>query len=178
MINITLPDGTVKEFEKGISGYEIARNISEGLARNAISIVKNGETIELTRPINEDAKIKISAEYFPTKTKKAKLRRSTAQKIIKHFFMLGVEPHITAEVMLYNSTVAQKYSSKKEMYYSSFYKSILNAFEQCLTFCISNGILPHFKSQILEIVEEVQKQKWPNKSEFKNATAIIEASEW
>lgn len=126
----------------------------------------------------QDAKIKISAEYFPTKTKKAKLRRSTAQKIIKHFIMLGVEPHITAEVMLYNITVAQKYSAKKEMYYNSFYKSILNSLEQCITFCISNGILPHFKSQILDIVEEVQRQKWPNKSEFKNATAIIEENDW
>lgn len=59
MINITLPDGTVKQFEKGISGFEIARSISEGLARNAISIVANGQTIELMRPINEDANIKI-----------------------------------------------------------------------------------------------------------------------
>lgn len=59
MINITLPDGSVKQFEKGISGFEIARSISEGLARNAISIVANGQTIELMRPINEDATIKI-----------------------------------------------------------------------------------------------------------------------
>jgi len=59
MINITLPDGSVKQFEKGISGFEIARSISEGLARNAISIVANGQTIELMRPINEDANIKI-----------------------------------------------------------------------------------------------------------------------
>ncbi len=125
----------------------------------------------------QDAKTKISAEYFPIKTKKAKLRRSTAQKIIKHFFMLGVEPHVTAEAMLYNITVAQKYSSKKEMYYNSFYKSILNSFEQCLNYCIANGILPHFRYQFLEIVEEVQKQKWPNKSEFKNTVAIIEEEE-
>ena len=122
----------------------------------------------------QDARVKISAEYFPTKTKKAKLRRSTAQKIIKHFLMLGVEPHIIAEVMLYNITIAQKYSAKKEMYYSSFYKSILNSFKQCITFCISNGIMPHFKTQILAVVEEVQKQKWPNKAEFKNRIEIIE----
>ena len=121
----------------------------------------------------QDAKLKISAEYFPTKTKKAKLRRSTAQKIIKHFFMLGVEPHITAEVMLYNITVAQKYSAKKEMYYNSFYKSILNSFEQCVNYCISNGILPHFRTQLLAVSDEVAKQKWPNKEEFKNTVAII-----
>lgn len=125
----------------------------------------------------QDAKLKISAEYFPVKTKKAKLRRSTAQKIIKHFMMLGVEPHITAEVMLYNITIAQKYSAKKEMYYSSFYKSILNSFEQCVNFCISNGILAHFKTQILDIAEQVHQQKWPNKAEFKNTIAIFEEEE-
>ena len=122
----------------------------------------------------QEAKIKIAAEYFPTKTKKAKLRRSTAQKIIKHFFMLGVESHVTAEIMLYNVTVAQKYSAKKEMYYASFYKSILNSFEQCINYCISNGILPHFRDQLLNVVEEVQRQKWPNKLEFKNCAEIIE----
>lgn len=121
----------------------------------------------------QEAKAKISAEYFPTKTKKAKLRRSTAQKIVKHFFMLGVEPHITAEVMIYNITVAQKYSAKKEMYYSSFYKSILNSFEQCVNYCISNGILAHFRSQLQAVFAEVEKQKWPNKDEFKNAVEII-----
>ena len=125
----------------------------------------------------QEAKAKISAEYFPTKTKKAKLRRSTAQKIIKHFFMLGVEPHITAEIMLYNVTIAQKYSAKREMYYASFYKSILNSFEQCINYCISNGILPHFREQLLAVVTEVQKQKWPNKEEFKNTIQKINEEE-
>ena len=125
----------------------------------------------------QEAKVKISAEYFPTKTKKPKLRRSTAQKIIKHFLMLGVESHIVAEVMLYNVATAQKYSAKKEMYYESFYKSILNSFEQCVNYCISNGILPHFRLQLLAIVEEGQKQKGPNKAEFKNTAAIIEEEE-
>ena len=123
----------------------------------------------------QEAKIKIAAEYFPTKTKKAKLRRSTAQKIIKHFFMLGVESHVTAEIMLYNVTVAQRYSAKKEMYYASFYKSILNSFEQCINYCISNGILPHFRDQLLNVVEEVQRQKWPNKLEFKKYFCIYDA---
>lgn len=122
----------------------------------------------------QNAKIKISAEYFPLKTKKAKLRRSTAQKIIKHFLLLGVEPHITAEIMLYNITTAQKYSAKKEMRYDSFFKSILNSLEQCITFCISNGILPHFKSEIVAIVGETHKQKWPNKSQFDTAIENLE----
>lgn len=58
-INISFPDGTVREFPKGVTGAEIARSISEGLARNSLAIELNGEVIELSRPINSDGSIKI-----------------------------------------------------------------------------------------------------------------------
>lgn len=57
MIKITFPDNNVKEFPKGTSGYEIAKSISHGLAKEILSVGVNGETFDLTRPINEDAKI-------------------------------------------------------------------------------------------------------------------------
>ncbi len=60
MINITLPDKSVREFESGVTGYEIARNISEGLARNVLSITVNGEVWDIDRPIREDARIKLN----------------------------------------------------------------------------------------------------------------------
>lgn len=59
MINITLPDGTVKQFEKGVSSHDIALSISEGLARNVLSAKVNGEVIDSNRPINEDASIQL-----------------------------------------------------------------------------------------------------------------------
>jgi threonyl-tRNA synthetase len=59
LIKITLPDGTVKEFLQSTKGIEIAQSISEGLARNALSIEVNGEIWDLSRPINADASIKI-----------------------------------------------------------------------------------------------------------------------
>ncbi len=59
MIKITLPDQSVKEFSAGITGLEIAKSISEGLARNVLSISVNGETRDLHRPIHEDARIKL-----------------------------------------------------------------------------------------------------------------------
>lgn len=59
LIKITLPDGTIKEFPKGVTGIEIAKSISEGLARNALSIEVNGEIWDLSRPISNDASIKI-----------------------------------------------------------------------------------------------------------------------
>ena len=58
-IKITLPDGSIKEFPKGIKGIEIAQSISEGLARNALSIEVNGEIWDLSRPIADDSAIKI-----------------------------------------------------------------------------------------------------------------------
>lgn len=58
-IKITLPDGSVKEFQEGIKGMEIAQSISEGLARNALAIEVNGEIRDLSRPITKDSSIKI-----------------------------------------------------------------------------------------------------------------------
>ncbi len=59
MINITLPDGSVKQFEKGTTALEIAKSISEGLARNVLSAKVNGVVIEATRPITEDATVQL-----------------------------------------------------------------------------------------------------------------------
>ena len=57
MIKITFPDGSIREYEKGITGLEIAKSISPALARDVLSIGVNGKTTELNRPINEDATI-------------------------------------------------------------------------------------------------------------------------
>ena len=53
MIKITFPDGSVREYEQGITGYQIAESISPALARNVVSCGVNGETVELNRPIRE-----------------------------------------------------------------------------------------------------------------------------
>ncbi len=59
MIKITFPDGSVREFEKGISALQIAQSISSGLAREVLAASVNGETWDLTRPINEDSTINL-----------------------------------------------------------------------------------------------------------------------
>ena len=58
-VKISLPDGSVREYPKGVKGAEIASSISEGLARVALAIEVNGEIRDLSRPIEEDAAIKI-----------------------------------------------------------------------------------------------------------------------
>ena len=54
-IKITLPDGSVREYQKGVTAMDIAKSISEGLARVVLSAEVNGEVWDLNRPINEDA---------------------------------------------------------------------------------------------------------------------------
>jgi threonyl-tRNA synthetase len=58
-VKISLPDGSVREYPRGVKGSEIASSISEGLARVSLAIEVNGEIRDLARPINEDASVKI-----------------------------------------------------------------------------------------------------------------------
>ena len=59
MVKITFPDGFVREYEQGVTGLQIAESISPALARNVVSCGVNGETVELNRPINEDANVEL-----------------------------------------------------------------------------------------------------------------------
>ncbi|HQV55938.1 MAG TPA: threonine--tRNA ligase [Chitinophagaceae bacterium] len=59
MINITLPDGAVRQYEKGITVLDIAKSISEGLARKVLAAEVNGQVWDTTRAINEDASLKL-----------------------------------------------------------------------------------------------------------------------
>jgi len=59
MINITLPDGSVREYAKGTSALNIAKSISEGLARNVLAAKINGEVRDANRPIDTDASLQL-----------------------------------------------------------------------------------------------------------------------
>ena len=54
MIKITLPDGSVREYEAGVTAYDVAMSISQGLAKAVLSAEVNGEVWDLTRPITKD----------------------------------------------------------------------------------------------------------------------------
>lgn len=59
MIQITLPDGAIREYPSGSTGHDIAKSISEGLARNVLAIQVNGQVWDASRPITEDASIRL-----------------------------------------------------------------------------------------------------------------------
>ena len=59
MIKITLPDGAVREYQEGTTALDIAKSISEGLARKVLAAEVNGQVWDATRPLNEDASLKL-----------------------------------------------------------------------------------------------------------------------
>lgn len=127
----------------------------------------------------KECKLKISHEYFPFKKtgrrSRPKMRRSVAQKYIKHFIVLGVDPFIIADVMLYNIEIAQTFSAENAIKQDLFFKSFFNSFEQAVIFVIANGILSDFKPRLKAIHLETISQKWYNEPEF---NAVLERLEY
>lgn len=114
----------------------------------------------------EEAKFKISKEYFPLTARKPKARRSVAQKIIKHFIQLGVDSYLVAEVMIFNIEVAQKFSKKKTINQDAFYKSMLNSFKEAVLYINEQSMLTDFKPQLNNICDESKSQEWINAATF------------
>ncbi len=117
----------------------------------------------------EECKFKISKEYFPLNGRKAKARRSVAQKYIKHFKQLGVEASVIADVMLYNIEIAQSYSREKEIKQEAFYKSMLKSFEEATAFIYENDLLKEFVQRLQEIAAGAVSQNWYNSGFFEKA---------
>ncbi len=122
-----------------------------------------------------EAKFKISNEYFPVKGKKSKMRRSVAQKFIKHFITLGVDVFIIADIMLYNIEIAQTFSAEKTIKQELFFKSMLSSFQQAVSFLMEHGILSEFQSRVVGIKDATLHQNWINQYEF---NSIVERFEY
>ncbi len=122
-----------------------------------------------------EAKFKISNEYFPVKGKKSKMRRSVAQKFIKHYITLGVDVFVIADIMLYNIEIAQTFSAEKIIKQELFFKSMLTSFQQAVSFLMEYGILSEFQSRVVAIKDETIHQNWINQYEF---NAIVERFEY
>ncbi len=87
MINITLPDGAIRSYESGTTGIEIAKSISEGLARNVLAVKVNGEVRDLSRPISVDSKIELLT--WDSKEGKSTMWHSSAHlmaEALEHFY--------------------------------------------------------------------------------------------
>lgn len=110
----------------------------------------------------EECKFKISKEYFPIRGRKAKMRRSIAQKYIKHFIRLGVDCAIVADIMLYNIEIAQTFSADNYIKAESFYKSMLKSYNEAIQYISNNGLTKQFVERLEKISDEATDQKWMN----------------
>jgi hypothetical protein len=120
----------------------------------------------------EECKFKISKEYFPVSKRKPKARRSVAQKYIRHFKTLGVEPELIADVMLYNIEIAQAYSATKYIKQDSFFISLLKSFREAVRFIYDHDLTKTLQPRINNIVDETLEQKWFNYKAFEESSLI------
>lgn len=110
----------------------------------------------------EEAKFKIANEYFPIKRKKARARRSVAQKYIRQFILLEMDPTLVAEVMLFNIETAQRFNERKRINQETFYKSMFNSFEEAAKFIEANGLKGVYENRLRDIIETAWAQEWMN----------------
>jgi hypothetical protein len=120
-----------------------------------------------------EAKTKISNEYFPLKRKRPKARRSVAQKFIKHFIKLGMEPYLIADVMCFNLEIAQTFTMDRNVP-DSFYKSMVNSFTEMTQFVSQNGLLGEFKERIIQLYQHTQDKHWLFGEEFSKVLDILD----
>jgi hypothetical protein len=121
----------------------------------------------------QEAKAKISNEYFPLKGRRPKARRSVAQKYIKHFLKLGMEPHLIADVMCFNLEIAQTFEQERNVP-DAFYKSMLNSFTELIQYTTLQGLIPNFKERIVKIYTITQDKNWLYEEGFSKALDIVD----
>lgn len=112
-----------------------------------------------------ECKFKINKEYFPINGRKPKKRRSVAQKYIKKFKLLGVNPYLLADVMLYNIEVAQKYEANNKVN-DSFYTSMLKSFEEAINYINENSLKSDFNDRLTKIIIHTEEYNWINNIAF------------
>ena len=110
----------------------------------------------------DTAKLKIGKEYFPENGRRPKKRRSVAQRFIKHFKTLGVDPVLLADVMLFHIEVAQTFTAYTTIKQEAFYKSMGKAFKEAVQHISYEGLHTHFAERLSRIVQQSTQQDWPN----------------
>ncbi len=117
------------------------------------------------------AKEKIGKEYFPLSRRKPKMRRSVAQKLIKHFYQLQLDPQLLLDLMLFNIETAQSFAAEKTIKQESFYVSMLKSFTEAVDYSIANGIRQYESHRMERISELATTLEWPNSEAFEFAIA-------
>jgi hypothetical protein len=116
----------------------------------------------------ELCRFQISKEYYPVGSRKAKLRRSVAQKWIKKLMLLDADASALADVMFFNIEIAQTFSGEHYVRQESFFTSFFKSFDEALRFVSEKGILSEFRGRIEKIAGDAWDQQWPNRKAFED----------
>lgn len=116
----------------------------------------------------EQCRFQISKEYYPVGSRKAKMRRSVAQKWIKKLIQLDAESTLLADVMFFNIEIAQTFSGEHYVRQDAFYTSFYKSFDEALRYVSEKGILAEFRGRIEKIAGDAWDQKWPNRNAFED----------
>lgn len=117
--------------------------------------------------ILNDFKTRIYREYFPASGRKPKARPSIAQKRIKTFIKLEMDPHLILEAMVFTINTAQRFSAERLRNSEAFYKSFYTSFKQAVLFAEYHGVVENVLPELIAIVQEAENQNWPNSPDFK-----------
>ena len=116
----------------------------------------------------EQCRFQISKEYYPIGSRKAKMRRSVAQKWIKKLMQFDADSSLLADVMFFNIEIALSFSGEHIIRQESFFTSMYKSFDETLRFVSEKGILAEFKGRIEKIAGDTCDQKWPNSNAFED----------
>jgi hypothetical protein len=116
----------------------------------------------------EQCRFQISKEYYPIGSRKAKMRRSVAQKWIKKLMLFDADASLLADVMFFNIEIALSFSGEHIIRQESFFTSMYKSFDETLRFVSEKGILAEFKGRIEKIAGDTCDQKWPNSNAFED----------
>ncbi len=120
----------------------------------------------------ELCRFQISREYYPVNGRKAKMRRSVAQKWIKKLLSLDADASLLADVMFFNIEIAQTFSSEHYIRQESFFTSMYKSFDEALRFVSEKGILNDFRGRIEKIAGDAWDQNWPNRNAFEDLSDL------
>jgi len=116
----------------------------------------------------EQCRFQISKEYYPVSSRKAKMRRSVAQKWIKKLISLDADASLLADIMFFNIEITQTFSGEHFVRQESFFTSFYKSFDEALRFVSEKGILIEFKGRIEKIATDAWDQQWPNRNAFED----------
>ena len=119
-----------------------------------------------------EAKSKIRNEYFPLKRKRPRARRSVAQRYLRQFLRLEMDPHWLAELMLFNLETAQRFSADRKVP-EAFYKSMQNSFAEMVQFVVHHQLTADYGRRMVAVAERARGQEWPNRDSF---AQVLEAA--